>query len=117
MKHSKLVALGFLVVVLSACGALVRKAALINHGDQKDQVIAVMGPPDDRQFRDKNEVWQYCVTGAGFGYHDYRMIWFYDGHVTAVNSYKDSTPGSSCVGHFKPVKWEDAPDQTIEIRN
>jgi hypothetical protein len=105
------------LATLSACGSLEKKSALINPGDQKAQVLAVMGPPQDRQFRDKNEVWQYCVTGAGFGYHDYRMVWFYDGRVTGITSYKDSTPASSCQGHFKAVNWEEAPDKTIEIRN
>lgn len=58
----------------------------------------------------------YCQTGAGFGYHDYRMIWFYNGKVTGITSYKDSTPASSCAGRFKPVRWENAPDHTLEIR-
>lgn len=38
----------------------------------------------------------------------YRIIWFYDGHVTGINSYKDSTPASSCTGYFKSIRWEDA---------
>jgi hypothetical protein len=105
------------VLASSACGSLEKRSILISHGDTKEKVISVMGTPDDLQFRETREVWQYCVTGAGFGYHDYRMIWFYDGHVTGVTSYKDSTPASSCAGHFKLVRWEEAPDKTIEIRN
>jgi hypothetical protein len=47
---------------------------------------------------------------------DFRIIWFYDGKVTGIMSYKDHTPGTSASAHFKPIRWEDAPDRTIEIR-
>jgi len=99
------VAIGSLV----ACGTLQKKAMQINPGDDKNQVLAVMGAPGDRQFLGDDEVWQYCQTGAGFGYHDFRMVWFYRGKVTGITSYKDYTPASGCSGHFKTVRWEDAP--------
>jgi len=105
-----------ILLVLSACGTLDKKAVLINLGDTKEQVLKVMGSPDDRQFKGKNEAWQYCQTGAGFGYHDYRVFWFYDGKVTGVNSYKSSRPASSCVTDIKPINWDEAPDITIEVR-
>lgn len=101
--------LGFVAGMLASCGSLQDKAMLINSGDDKERVMAVMGTPGDRQFQDQNEVWQYCQTGAGFGYHDYRMVWFYSGKVTGVTSYKNYTPASGCSGHFKQVRWEDAP--------
>jgi hypothetical protein len=105
-----------ILLLVAACGTLDKKALLINYGDSKEQVLNVMGPPDDRQFKGKNEAWQYCQTGAGFGYHDYRIVWFYDGKLTGVNSYKSSRPASSCVTDIKPVNWDEAPDVTIEIR-
>lgn len=105
------------LLALSACGTLEHKAIQISPGDSKARVQEIMGTPRDRQFKDTNEAWQYCVTGAGFGYHDYRIIWFKDGRVTGITSYKDGTPGASCVGQMRPIRWEDAPDQTIEIRN
>ena len=104
------------MVVLVGCGSLEKKSTLINHGDTKEKVLSVMGVPGDRQFQGKNEAWQYGQTGAGFGYHDFRIIWFYDGKVTGITSYKDRTPGMGAGGLFKPIKWEDAPDRTIEIR-
>jgi hypothetical protein len=97
------------VVAFLACGSLQDKATQINAGDDKARVREVMGEPGDRQFEGDAEVWQYCQTGAGFGYHDYRMIWFYRGKVTGVTSYKDHTPASGCSGHFQSVRWEDAP--------
>ena len=75
------------------------------------------GKVNDRQLKGNNEAWQYCQTGAGFGYHDYRIIWFRAGKVTGLNSYKSSRAGSSCVTDIKPIKWEEAPDATVEIRH
>lgn len=94
-----------------------KKTVLLNSGDGKERVLAVMGVPDDRQLKGDSEVWQYCQTGAGFGYHDYRMIWFSSGKVSGVNSYKSTRPASSCVTDIRPVRWEEAPSTTIEIRN
>lgn len=103
--------------VIAACGSLEKKSALINVGDDKQQVITVMGTPDDRQVKGSREVWQYCQTGAGFGYHDYRAFSFDQGKVTAINSYKSGRPGSSCMTDIRAVNWGDNPDQVIEVRH
>ena len=116
MQKIKLVLFILWALFLSSCGSLDKKSALINPGDNKEQVLKIMGPPDDRQFKGRDEAWQYCQTGAGFGYHDYRTIWFYNGKVTGINSYKSTRAGTSCVTDIKAVRWEDAPDRTIEIR-
>ena len=116
MKSLKIGFVLFFIFLLAGCGSLQKKAALINVGDSKDMVLAKMGSPDDSQFRGHNEAWQYCQTGAGFGYHDYRIVWFYDGRVTAVTSYKSNRPGSSCMTDIRQINWEDAPDATFEIR-
>ena len=105
-----------LAVFLTGCGSLEKKTLLLNLGDTKEQVLAVMGPPDDRQLKGRDEAWQYCQTGAGFGYHDYRTVWFFQGKVTGINSYKSSRPASSCLTDIKPIKWEEASNTTIEIR-
>lgn len=112
----KRIILMLFVVLIASCGSLEKKSILINVGDAKDQVLATMGVPDDRQMKGENEAWQYCQTGAGFGYHDYRTIWFSGGKVTGVNSYKSTRPGSSCMSDIKQVKWEEAPNSVIEIR-
>lgn len=106
-----------LCAALSACGTLDKQAALVDQGDTKEQVIAKMGAPADRQFKGDQEAWQYCQTGAGFGYHDHRVIWFKAGKVTGLNSFKSTRPGTSCVAGIKPVNWEEAPDATVEIRH
>ncbi len=117
MKPYKSIINVFLLTSLTACGSLEKKAILLNIGDTKEQALKVMGSPDDRQLKGDNEAWQYCQTGAGFGYHDYRTVWFFQGRITGINSYKSTRPASSCVTDIKPIRWEDAPDTTIEIRN
>lgn len=117
MKNTNFIIIAILAVLLTACGSLEKKSMLLNIGDTKAQVINTMGPPDDRQLKGDNEAWQYCQTGAGFGYHDYRTIWFYNGKVTGINSYKSSRPASSCITDIRPIKWEEAPNTTVEIRS
>lgn len=114
MKIFHLVAIS---ISVAACGSLEKKSVLINIGDDKQQVISVMGTPDDRQVKGSREVWQYCQTGAGFGYHDYRAFSFEMGKVTAINSYKSGRPGSSCMTDIPAVNWGDTPDQVIEVRH
>ena len=105
-----------LVLMLSACGNLEKRVISINPGDTREQVVAAMGAPEDRQFRDAEEAWQYCQTGAGFGYHDHRVIWFRNGKVTGITSVKSTRPGTSCVAGIKSIRWEEAPDYVLEMR-
>jgi len=105
------------MLLLFGCTSLGQKASLINRGDEKEWVLKVMGTPDDQQFLGTAEAWQYCQTGAGFGYHDYRIIWFIDGKVVGLNSYKSSRPETSCMADLRPVVWQDAPHEIIELRN
>ena len=88
---------------------LANKTIQINKGDDRTKVLQVMGTPQDRQFLGDYEVLQYCITGAGFGYHDYSAIWLRSGKVAGITTYKDHTPGSSCRGHLRTLRTEDAP--------
>ena len=119
MQPRKEIALALLLLLSISCRTMVlaNRTININQGDPKSRVIEFMGTPEDRQFMGKYEIWQYCITGAGFGYHDYRAIWLVDGKVIGITSYKDRTPASGCEGHFKTFKVEDAPDFILEVRN
>ena len=87
----------------------------VEPGDSKQDVIAKLGEPGDRQFSGTDEAWQYCRTN--FRSSDYRVIWFANGRVTGLNTYTNSdTAGSLCGSHFRQVNWHDAPDRVIEIR-
>lgn len=74
-----------------------------------------MGEPQDRQFKEKNEAWQYAETELFWHFNNYRIVWFYDGKVTGMNSYK-TTRGSSESG-FKQTDWREAPDISVEVLN
>jgi len=105
-----------MTLLLVSCGGLETKSNMINLGDGKDRVLNIMGPPDDRQFKGSNEAWQYCHAKTGIGIHDYRIIWLYNGKVTGMNSYKNPQPVWGCMKGIRPVRWEDAPNETMEIR-
>lgn len=117
-KGAKLLAV-IAMLALAACGGLETKSALVNAGDDKPTVLATMGTPDDRQLKGTQEAWQYCQTGAGFGYHDYRVVWFNAGRVTGITSYKATggeAIGKSCMAAMRQVDWVNAPDITVEVR-
>ena len=118
MTFFKLIRLPFLILTLSSCGSLEKKTILIDPGNTKYTVLDIMGVPDDRQFRGgvtySAEAWQYCVSGAGFGYNDHRIIWFENGIVTGITSYK--TYRTDCAGQIKTVNWQNKPDVTIRTQ-
>jgi hypothetical protein len=98
------------------CANVQKRSTKVNPGDSKEQVIAVMGDPENRQFKGNQEAWQYCDTS--FGRYNYSIIWFNSGVATGVNSYvSGGTPLNFCAAGFQPVRWETAPDSTVEIRN
>jgi len=101
-------------LLMFGCGTLDNKTILLNVGDSKERVLEVMGTPADRQMRGQQEAWQYCVSGAGFGWNDHKIIWLNAGRVAGINSYRSNVSG--CGGGIQPVRWESAPDSVIEIR-
>ncbi len=105
----------FAVGLLASCASVNPAFFTVNTGDSRDSVIERMGSPDDRQFQGKNEAFQYCTTGTSFGKSTFNVIWFYDGKVTGANTYTVSH-AASCMGHFRQINWEDAPDITVEVR-
>lgn len=110
---STYIALLFILLV-QGCGTLDSKTILISAGDNKEKVLEVMGVPEDRQLQKNQEAWQYCVSGAGFGYNDHKIIWFNSGLVTGITSYKTTRTG--CTGGIRAVRWESAPDYVLETR-
>ena len=107
----KLICLTALTIglICSSCRVLERNAVLVNPGDTREKVISILGNPGDRQFRGPLEAWQYGETGAGIGYHDYRRIWFRDGLVTGIESYKSYVPATPASAHVRDIEWERAP--------
>jgi len=101
-------------LLMQSCGTLDDKTILINPGDSRERVLEIMGTPQDRQFDSINEAWQYCVSGAGFGYNDHKIIWFAEGSVIGLSTYRTSVTG--CSGGIRSIVWEEAPDFVLESR-
>lgn len=101
-------------ILISGCGTLDNKTILIDHGASKSDVLNIMGTPQDRQMDGSNEAWQYCKSGSSFGANDHKIIWFYSGKVTGIQTYRSSVSG--CTGGIRSIRWEDAPNYTIEHR-
>jgi len=96
-----------LSLFMAGCGTLDSKTILLNVGDSKERVLEVMGQPKDRQIYGQQEAWQYCVSGAGFGWNDHKIIWLNAGRVSGINSYRSGVTG--CSGGIQPVRWGSAP--------
>jgi uncharacterized protein YceK len=110
----RIIALVILISIVSGgCVSVRSRMTSVNPGMSKDDVIAVMGQPGDRQFKDNLEAMQWCSTGGMAD--DYVVVWFQNGKVTGMNSYGNSSAGL-CSNYYRQVRWEDAPTAAIEIR-
>ena len=88
----------------------------IEPNQSKDDVLAILGTPKNRQFEGNNEAWQYCETSyTSSAGDDYLTVWFFKGTVTGITTYKNHNYGS-CESFFKTIRWEDAPKIIIENR-
>ena len=92
-----------------------KRVNLIAPGMSKKEVLGILDAPGNRQFKGKDEAWQYCQTSVWGTTDKYAVVWFFDGKVTGMNTYQQSGIGM-CETFFKTVNWENAPDHTIEFR-
>lgn len=101
---------------MNACASIdINDTSFIKNGMSKEEVLTVFGDPQNRQFKEKNEAWQYCNTG--FITDKYVLIWLYDDVVTGMNTYSNSTEQGFCSSFFKEIEWQNAPNYTLEVRN
>jgi hypothetical protein len=103
------------LLMIVSCSTLQNKTIQISPGDTKEKVISILGAPDDRQFRESQEAWQYGTVVA-MGICEYTIIWFNENIVSGLNSYRNNSVAGCRVG-IKPVEWERAPDSVLEVRN
>jgi len=100
------------IFLLSGCAGFPKETLNLSNGDSKQDILKYYGAPKNQQFHGKYEAWQYCIRGTDFGISSFRTIWLYKGKVVGVTSYDKN---GNC--NFDPIKWEEAPDYTIEVRN
>lgn len=114
-------ALGILALLTTGCAALAPhvlqgKAVNVQPDQTREEVTAILGPPQNRQFKGQDEAWQYCETSySGAAGDDYVIVWFNQGRATGTTTYKNHKYGF-CESHFKTIRWEEAPDARIEHR-
>jgi len=115
----KYMVLAILIIFLQSCtsqSAIIKNSAHIVPGMTGVEILQLMGEPQNRQFKDKNEVWQYCSTDySGFQADHYILVWLFEGVVTGMQSYRNTQFGP-CERFFRIIHWEDVPDASIEIR-
>jgi hypothetical protein len=104
-----------LAIILSACSTLKDQTVQISAGDAKEKVVRLLGTPDDRQFRDAQEAWQYGTIVA-IGICEYTIVWFNNGIVAGLNSYRNGSV-AGCRAGIKSIRWEESPSAIVEIRH
>jgi len=107
------------ILLLQACAShslIIKNSASIRPGMSSSELRQLMGEPQNRQFKGKDEAWQYCSTDySGFEADHYVLVWLFDGVVTGMQTYRNTRFGT-CESFFRTVNWEEAPDAAIEIR-
>ena len=109
--------IGFTLAGCASETQLVSGSAQITNGMSAAQVQQILGPPQNRQFSGLDEAWQYCETDyTGMAGDQYVLVWLYNGRVTGLERYTNTLMGT-CETYFRQVRFEYAPDVTVEVRN
>ena len=93
-------------ILLGGCGSLETKASQLRIGNTKSEVRSIMGSANYSKADGNLEIWQYA-TVAGFGYCDYRRVWFWKGKVTSISAYHHASI-AGCSAGLKHIDWEAA---------
>jgi len=116
----KVICYFLLIATLGACVIMNEKHRmgdkylLLSPGNSKDSVITILGLPQNKQFRENIEVWQYCenaVNGRGgkFRENGYWDLWFEDDVLKTIDYYNGYQYQYDCERNFRSVDWDDAP--------
>ena len=101
-------------LLLASCASVKDASLKIGPGDSKDDVAKAMGAPEDRQFQGTMEAWQYSNI-ASIGICEYTIVWFRSAKVNGITTYRNSSVSGCRVG-MRSIRWEEAPDTVVEIR-
>ena len=95
------------VLLLTACATtseMLTNSQHIKAGMTGKEVIALLGEPQNVQFKGKsNEAWQYCTTGT-FDPDRYVLLFLVDGLVDEKRTYRNTLTGF-CESFFRTVNW------------
>ena len=85
-----------------------QRAMQIDPGMNKQEVIALMGPPEQRSFRGQAEALTFCGWTVFQGFLTY-TIWFFEEAVVAMTDDMVHTGAGDCSQFLSPVDWGQAP--------
>ncbi|MCX7593185.1 MAG: hypothetical protein N2235_05395 [Fischerella sp.] len=114
IKSIKTLSIIFLLAVTSGCASVKEASLNVSLGDTKNTVAKAMGVPEDRQFRDHMEAWQYSNI-VSIGFCEYTVIWFQNSVVNGITTYRNPSMTGCRLG-MKSIRWEEAPTTSVEIR-
>lgn len=114
----------FIAILATSCATsnmLVQKSINISPGMTKNEVVAIMGNPSNRQFKTSDSGTVYEAVQWDCGWHsgmtsdftnrDMLIVYFKNGKVTDLNNYV------AYYGQVMTVRWEERPDYVIEKRD
>jgi len=85
-----------------------QKAMQIGSGMNKQEVIALMGSPEQRSFRGQAEALTFCGWTVFQGFLIY-TVWFFEEAVVAMTDDYVHTGAGDCSQFLSPVDWGQAP--------
>jgi len=89
------------------CASTGKAVAKLEPGMAKEEVLQVMGPPNDRSFRGAHEAWQYQEI-AGFGQCKYTTIWISEGRLLGISTRRGASVAGCGLGS-EEVDWSEMP--------
>lgn len=89
------------------CTSTGKAMAKLQPGMAKEEVLQVMGPPNDRSFRGADEAWQYQEI-AGFGQCKYTTVWISEGRLVGISTRRGASVAGCGLGS-EEVNWSEMP--------
>jgi hypothetical protein len=94
----------FVLIFLSSCSSLEKKASQLEIGSSINDVAKIMGPAPYTYTHQNIDAWRYAVV-AGFGYCDYREFYIYRSVVIYMNEYYHASI-AGCTAGLQGIEWE-----------
>jgi hypothetical protein len=109
----KYLAILVMCATIIGCSSLSKKSLLVEPEMTKNDVINILGVPDDRSFKGTNEAWQYSEV-AGFGQCNYMTAWFVNSKLIAITNRRGSSVAGCGLGS-REVDWGQMPKPSLDI--
>ena len=108
MKAVIAIAIGFFILNCATQSKTEPPESRIKAGMSKSEVVDILGPPENLQYKEAAEAWQYCQVQRFSPVNEVLIVWVYAGRVTEVTTYKNVGLGA-CGLYYKTIDWNDAP--------